>query len=153
MTFHPAVTEVSFHFNVPDRMAYACRLLRKAVRRGAKVVVCAPGDTLARLDKQLWVFEPLDFVPHVYARPGAAPAARLRDTPVWLSEQAREVPHREVLLNLSPELVDGFESFTRVIELVSHDGDDRQAGRVRWKHYSDRGYEIVRHDVAQEPQP
>lgn len=147
------MTEVSFHFNVPDRMAYACRLLRKAVRRGAKVVVSAPGDVLARFDKQLWVFEPLDFVPHVYARPGQAPAARLLDTPVWLSEQVREAPHHEVLLNLGNELVDGFETFARVIELVSHDGDDRQAGRARWKHYSDRGYEITRHDVAQEAQP
>jgi DNA polymerase-3 subunit chi len=144
------VTEVSFHFNVPDRMAYACRLLRKAVRRGAKVVVSAPEDVLARFDKQLWVFEPLDFVPHVYARAGHVPAERLRDTPVWLAEQVRAVPHREVLLNLGNELVDGFESFARVIELVSHDGDDRQAGRARWKHYSDRGYEIARHDVARE---
>lgn len=133
-------------------MAYACRLLRKAVRRGAKVVVCAPGDVLARFDKQLWVFEPLDFVPHVYARAGHVPAGRLRDTPVWLSEQAREAPHHEVLLNLGDELVDGFESFSRVIELVSRDGEDRSAGRARWKHYSDRGYEIARHDVAQEPQ-
>jgi DNA polymerase-3 subunit chi len=145
------VTEVSFHFNVPDRMAYACRLLRKAVRRGAKVVVCAPGDVLARLDKQLWVFEPLEFLPHVLARPGQAPAARLHDTPVWLSEQVRAAPHRDVLLNLGDELVDGFEDFARVIELVPRDGDARLAGRARWKHYSDRGYALGRHDVAQEP--
>ncbi|MET0333559.1 MAG: DNA polymerase III subunit chi [Rhizobacter sp.] len=144
------MTEVSFHFNVPDRMAYACRLLRKAVRRGAKVVVTGPGEELTRLDKQLWVFEPLDFVPHVHARPGQAVAERLHDTPVWLSQELGEVPHREVLLSLSDELVSGFESFGRVIELVSADGPDRQSGRARWKHYSDRGYAIVRHDVAQE---
>jgi DNA polymerase-3 subunit chi len=147
------VTEVSFHFNVPDRMSYACRLLRKAVRRGAKVVVSAPNDVLARFDKQLWVFDPLDFVPHIHVRSGHAPAARLHDTPVWLSEGARELPHREVLLNLGEELVDGFESFARVIELVSVDGPDRPLGRARWKHYSDRGYAISRHDVAQDPQP
>jgi DNA polymerase-3 subunit chi len=147
------MTEVAFHFNVPDRMAYACRLLRKAVRRGSKVVVSAPGDVLTRFDKQLWVFEPLDFVPHVRTRPGQVPAERLRDTPVWLSEAVGDAPHREVLLNLGDDLIDGFESFVRVIELVSLDGADRQAGRARWKHYSDRGYAIARHDVAQEPQP
>lgn len=147
------MTEISFHFNVPDRMAYACRLLRKAVRRGAKVVVSAPADVLTRLDKQLWVFEPLDFVPHVHARPGHAPAERLRDTPVWLVEEVSAAPHHEVLLNLGDDLIDGFESFARVIELVSVDGADRQAGRARWKHYSDRGYAILRHDVAQEPSP
>ncbi|MBX3619187.1 MAG: DNA polymerase III subunit chi [Rhizobacter sp.] len=144
------MTEVSFHFNVPDRMGYACRLLRKAVRQGARVAVSAPGEVLARFDKQLWTFEPLDFVPHVRLPPGQPPAARLRDTPVWLSEQVRELPHHEVLLNLGDELVDGFEAFERVIELVSRDEAERQAGRMRWKHYSDRGYTISRHDVAQE---
>lgn len=117
------------------------------------MVVTAPKDVLARFDRQLWVFEPLDFIPHVYARTGQVPAERLRDTPVWLSEQVSDAPHREVLLNLGDELVDGFESFARVIELVSQEGADRQAGRIRWKHYSDRGYEIARHDVAEEPQP
>jgi len=144
------MTEVSFHFNVPDRMGYACRLLRKAVRRGARVVVTAPTQVLTALDRQLWVFEPLDFVPHVHAKPGHTPAARLQATPVWLTEQVQDVPHHEVLLNMGSELVDGFEAFARVIELVPVDGPDRQAGRARWKHYSDRGYVIAKHDVAQE---
>jgi len=144
------MTEVSFHFNVPDRMGYACRLLRKAVRRGARVVVAAPTQVLTTLDRQLWVFEPLDFVPHVHARPGHAPASRLQSTPVWLTERALDAPHHEVLLNMGDELVEGFETFSRVIELVSVDGPDRQAGRARWKHYSDRGYVIAKHDVAQE---
>ena len=30
------MTEVQFHFNVPDRLVYACRLLRKALRSGAR---------------------------------------------------------------------------------------------------------------------
>ncbi|HET7794065.1 MAG TPA: DNA polymerase III subunit chi [Rhizobacter sp.] len=145
------MTEVSFHFNVPDRMSYACRLLRKAVRRGARVVVAAPNQILGALDRQLWVFEPLDFVPHVHAKPGQPLAPRLQATPVWLTERVTEAPHHEVLLNMGDELVEGFETFERVIELVSADGPDRQAGRARWKHYSDRGYVIARHDVAQEP--
>ncbi len=144
------MTEVSFHFNVPDRMGYACRLLRKAARRGARVVVTAPSQVLTALDRQLWVFEPLDFVPHLHAKAGEAPAARLQATPVWLTERALEAPHHEVLLNMGDDLIEGFETFERVIELVSADGADRQAGRARWKHYSDRGYVIARHDVAQE---
>ena len=144
------MTEVSFHFNVPDRMGYACRLLRKAARSGARVVVAAPSQVLTALDRQLWVFEPLDFVPHVHAKPGEPPAARLQATPVWLTERVLEAPHHQVLLNMGDELVEGFETFERVIELVSADGPDRQAGRARWKHYSDRGYVIARHDVAHE---
>lgn len=36
------MTEVMFHVRVADRVGYACRLLRKAHARDAKVVVCAP---------------------------------------------------------------------------------------------------------------
>ena len=144
------MTEVSFHFNVPDRLGYACRLLRKATRRGARVVVAGPGPVLGRLDKQLWVFEPTDFVPHLHARAGQPIAPRLAHTPVWLVDRLADAPHHEVLLNLGQETADGFESFARVIELVSRDDEDRRAARVRWKHYADRGYPIVRHDVAQE---
>ena len=41
------MTEVAFHFNAPDKVAYACRLLRKAVGSGARVVVTAEADDAA----------------------------------------------------------------------------------------------------------
>ena len=125
------MTEVSFHFNVPDRLGYACRLLRKAVRRGARVAVAAPDALLAQFDRQLWVFEPLDFIPHLHAKPGQAVAPRLQDTPVWLVSQPAD-------------------AFQRVIELVSADGEDRLAGRARWKQYAERGFKVSGHDVAKD---
>jgi DNA polymerase-3 subunit chi len=42
----------------------------------------------------------------------------------------------------------GFETFARLIELVSQDESDRQVARKRWKHYADRGYPIARYDVG-----
>lgn len=144
------MTEVSFHFNVPDRLGYACRLLRKAVRRSAKVVVSAPEAVLTQFDRQLWVFEPLEFIPHVHAKAGKPLAPRLGRTPVWLAQHVDAAPHHEVLVNLGEELVPGFERFTRVIELVGRDEGGRLAARARWKHYADRGYAITRHDVAVE---
>ena len=143
------MTEVSFHFNVPHPLAYACRLLRKATRQNARVVVTAPAATLAALDHALWTFEPLDFVPHLRPLAGAAVAERLRATPVWLLERAADAVHHDVLLNLGPQAPEGFESFARVIELVSADDDGRAAGRLRWKHYASRGYEIQRHEVSE----
>jgi DNA polymerase III subunit chi len=143
------MTEVSFHFNVPDRLLYACRLLRKATRKGAHVVVTAPAATLALLDRALWTFDPLEFVPHVRVLPGATPAPRLRDTPVWLVEQTADAARHDVLLNLGLEPPGGFESFARVIEIVANDEQERSSGRARWKHYAGRGYEIRRHEVQE----
>jgi DNA polymerase-3 subunit chi len=142
------MTEVSFHFNVPHRLGYACRLLRKASRQGARVVVVAPAATLVELDRALWNFDPIEFVPHVRVLGSAVLPAQLRDTPVQLVEDAARASHQQVLLNLGNELVQGFESFERVLEVVSADPAERVAARVRWKHYAARGYTIERHEVA-----
>ena len=143
------MTEVSFHFNVPDRLSYACRLLRKATRKGATVVVAAPAATLTALDRALWAFDPLDFVPHVRLRPGEAVQRRLSVTPLWLVEDAADASHHDVLVNLGEEPANGFESFNRLIEIVSTGDQDRAAARQRWKHYAQRGYQIERYEVAE----
>lgn len=139
------MTEVSFHFNVPDRTAYACRLLRKATRSGARIVVTAPASALTALDRALWVFDPLDFIPHLMARSGQAVPDRLLATPVWLLEDASTAAHHDVLVNLGLDAPSGFETFARLIEIVSTGEDERSAARLRWKHYAARGYSIQQH--------
>jgi DNA polymerase-3 subunit chi len=140
------VTEVAFHFNAPEKLGYACRLLRKAVASGAKVVVTGESQLLRELDVALWTFAPLEFVPHCYA--GAAGDAVLAGSPVVLADTTGQAPHQQVLVNLGGEVPEGFERFERLIEVVSQDDDDRQRARARWKHYADRGYAITRHDLA-----
>lgn len=140
------MTEVAFHFNAPDKQAYACRLLRKAVAAGSRVVVTAPAEVLTRLDSLLWTFSQTDFIAHARA-PGEAEV--IAASPVVLTEApaAAGLPHRQVLLNLGTALPGGFEQYERVIEVVSLDEDDRQQARGRWKQYTERGYAIQRHDL------
>lgn len=140
------MTEVAFHFNAPQKLAHACRLLRKAVASGAKVVVTGEPQLLRELDVALWTFAPLEFVPHCYAP--AAGESVVAASPVVLSDSTREVPHQQVLVNLGRAVPEGFERFERLIEVVTQDEEDRQQARARWKHYADRGYAITRHDLA-----
>ena len=142
------MTEISFHFNVPECTGYTCRLLRKATRQGAKVAVTGPVPVLAQIDRLLWTFDPLEFVPHALLRSGQSMPERLRPTPVWLLEDVDQPPHHDVLVNLGLDAPPGFESFARVIEVVSSDESDRAAARLRWKHYAARGYEIKKYEVA-----
>lgn len=142
------MTEVTFHFNAPDRLEYASRLLRKALRKGSRVAVAAPAATLSALDRVLWTFDPIEFVPHLLVRDAQAVAPRLRDTPVWLIERAEAAPHREVLVNLGEEPPAGFESYVKLIEIVSTDDAERRAARLRWKHYQTRGYAVQGHEVG-----
>lgn len=139
------MTEVAFHFNAPDKLGYACRLLRKAVGAGARVMVTGEPGTLRELDVALWTFAPLEFLPHCSAE--AAPAT-LAASPVVLAESVRAAPRQQVLVNLGAGVPEGFERFERLIEVVTADEGDRQDARRRWKHYVDRGYAITRHDIA-----
>lgn len=139
------MAEVAFHFNAPDRVAYACRLLRKAVSSGAKIVVTGLPETLRQLDAALWTFSPTDFVPHCHLESDSWIVAA---SPVILATSTESVPHQQVLLNLGHLVPDGFERFERVIELVALDDENRQSARGRWKHYTDLGYAITRHDLT-----
>ena len=142
------MTEVGFHFNVPDRTAYACRLLRKATRLGARVAVTAPLATLRTLDRALWTFEPEEFVAHAVLPAGAPVPDRLARTPVWLAERPDDVAVHEVLVNLGDAPPPGFERYARLIEIVGSDGADRAAARERWKHYAARGYALTGHEAS-----
>ncbi len=139
------MTEVAFHFNAPDKLGYACRLLRKAVGQGAQVVVTGSVALLQRMDVQLWTFAPLEFVPHCQA---SADPQVLNASPVVLTADASNTPHQQVLVNMGEAVPLGFERFARLIEVVSTDEQDRNAARVRWKQYVQQGYSVVRHDAG-----
>ncbi len=141
------MTEVQFHVNVPDSVHYACRLLRKALRKGVRLAVTGPAATLAELDRALWVFEADEFLPHVSVHDVTLTAAQQR-APVWLVEDAIHGTAMPVLVNLGAPVTASFEAYPRVIEIVSADDDDRVAGRQRWRDYLARGCAPLKHEVA-----
>ncbi|RYF00928.1 MAG: DNA polymerase III subunit chi [Comamonadaceae bacterium] len=140
------MTEVAFHFNAPDKLAYACRFARKVLRSDAQLVITGPDEVLNQLDRMLWALGPSDFVAHAHVD---GDEDIVQASPVVLASDARKSPHHEVLLNLGQGVPEGFAQFGKLIEVVSaQDEMDRNAARDRWRHYAGRGYEIVRHDLV-----
>jgi DNA polymerase-3 subunit chi len=139
------MTRIDFHSNVPDKIAYACRLVRKARAANCKVVMLAADrEQLAALDESLWTFSDLDFLPHVTADSELA-----AKTPVILSDSdAIDLPHHEILINLSTGAPAHFARFERMFEIISSDEADRLAGRERYRFYKERGYPLT-HFVAE----
>jgi DNA polymerase III subunit chi len=142
------VTEISFRFNAADRLGYACRYLRKVQRAGRAAVVTGPAERLEQLDRMLWSFDASDFIPHLRLRAGESPQPRHAPTPIWLAERVADAPHHGVLVNLGEAAPEGFETFERVVEIVSTDADDRAAARQRWRHYQSRGYKLESHEAS-----
>ena len=143
------MSEIAFHFNVDRTLPYACRLLRKAVNTGARLVVVGPGQVLQALDRELWTFAPLEFIAHCRDQ---APRAQRDASPVVLVESLahealKELPH-DIVVNLGPQVPAGYDTFQRVIEIVSVDETDRAAARERWRIYAQAGHPLVRHDLA-----
>ncbi len=141
------MTEIEFHANVADKLQFGCRLIRKAVRRGAKAVVVADAQMLTRLDGLLWEFSPTEFLSHCTE---IAPAHTRAHTPVLLVEQLTpqgQYPSNSILINLSHQIPASFEQFERLIEIASAEANDRLAALDRWKHYKNRGYPLKRHDA------
>ena len=64
-------------------------------------------------------------------------------TPVILAPQPdlRRVGRLQALVNLGPDMVDGWETLDRVIELVSENGPDKPAARERLRAYRAAGLE------------
>ncbi len=143
------MTEIEFHVNVPDKLHYSCRLLRKAYRSGAQAVVTADSDLLQLLDKLLWTYSATEFLPHCRSD---SPPQKTNATPIWLSEKLKACSADSVLINLGQHVPDDFERFERFIEVASSDEADRLAARDRWKYYRDRGYSLRRHELAVNPE-
>jgi DNA polymerase-3 subunit chi len=138
---------VEFHTGVPDTLAFACRLLRKAYRKGATVLCLAPRATLDALDRQLWTFVERDFVPHVRLGPAAAPLAAR--TPIWLADTLPAAgAGRDVVLNLGIDLDVEATGAARVIEVIGADGDEVERGRRLWREYKAAGFEVVHHPFS-----
>jgi DNA polymerase III subunit chi len=144
------MTEIAFHVNAPDKLDYACRLLRATQKKSAQVLVLGQSYALKSLSSKLWAMSQTEFLPHCLA--DAEPAV-LAQSPIILSaELPSSTTESQVLLNLGAVLPAGFERFERLIELVGQDSDDLQAARIRWKHYKDRGYALSRYDVVSKAQ-
>ncbi len=140
------MTAVAFHLQVPDKLAYTCRLLRKAVARNSTLVVTGAAHTLEQVNQDLWTFSATDFVPHCVDQ---AADRVLHWSPVVLTETPNSVGLKNILINLREDVPDGFEKFERVIEIVSPDDVDRQHARRRWKHYANAGFTPTKYDIDQ----
>lgn len=146
MSMAESPVQVAFHFNAPDKLDYACRFIRKALRHDARVTVVAPMAQLRQLSAKLWKYAGHEFLAHALQ---GDDAELLALAPVALVEQAQVSAHREVLLNLGLDMPQGFEAFTKVVEVVSSfDDEDRAQARVRWRAYQGAGHAIERHDLV-----
>ncbi|MEM8514298.1 DNA polymerase-3 subunit chi [Massilia sp. MP_M2] len=138
------MTRIDFHTNIPDKLAYACRLARKAYGARAKIVVLADSPEQAEaLNAAMWSLSDTDFIPHVMAGDALAP-----QTPIVITDnEDSELPHHDMLVNLTRRRPRNFTHFARVFEIISIDEEDAAEGRKRYIAYKKESYPLT-HFVA-----
>jgi len=146
------VPDISFHTGVEDRTLYLCRLLRKAARQGARVLVRGDAGEVDLLDKALWTFEAQDFVPHHRLRAGQVLPAHMERTLLWLVTEGETfiTPGEPPLVLLRLGMLESMDipDVDRVIELVGLDDEERRLARRRWRAYEARGVIVQHHALA-----
>lgn len=138
------MTRIDFHTNIHDKLAYACRLARKAYAAKAKIVLLAEDAAqAAALNEALWTLSNIDFLPHVMADDPLAP-----ETPIIITDsEEAALPHHDMLVNLTRRTPSNVAAFARVFEIISIDESDAAAGRQRYVAYKKQSYPLT-HFVA-----
>ena len=139
------MAEVVFLSGVDDKIAFACRLLRKKFREGARVSVFGPPGLLQRLDLALWQEPALDFLPHLRLRAGAALPADARRTPVWLLEAPVAGLGCDSAVNLGLDDIEALCAHAKVAEIITAEPQDHAAGQARWRWYKAAGHVLSHH--------
>ena len=139
---------VTFYTHVADLETFACRLAKRAVEAGCRVLVWGGGgEQLATLDRQLWAFEAESFLPHEIWLPETLCPTEL---PILLAE-GETLPVADsslVVLNLSADLwSDAPNTPERVLEIVGRSETQLAAARRRFAAYRNGGFKIEHHNM------
>ncbi|MEO5688357.1 MAG: DNA polymerase III subunit chi [Burkholderiaceae bacterium] len=136
------MTDVAFHTGIANPLDYACRLLRKAYRSGARVAVHGEPALLDRLDQALWTFEQIEFVPHIMIPRDAGDGQRLALSPIVLVKDGAAPAACRIGVSLGGHAVGEVAAFDRLIAIVGLDPEHREAGRLRWREYERAGHAV-----------
>ncbi|MGQ9658973.1 MAG: DNA polymerase III subunit chi [Thermochromatium sp.] len=141
------MTRIDFYSLKPDsrgdRFILACRLVDRIRAQDLRVLILCPEREEARhLDRLLWTFRQESFLPH-----GLVGEVDAELTPILISLDGSPDSEHQVLLNLAREVPSGWERFARLCDLVDNDPAVRQAGRVRFRTYRERGHEPHHHQI------
>jgi len=127
------------------RLQFACKLAETIWRKGYRLHLHCEDEALARqVDDALWNFRPDAYLPH--ALEDSDLAAQVPVTLGWKTLPAP--PKNTALLNLHPEIPDGFDAYDRVAEIINQHQDVLIAKRACWKRYKEMGHEVVPHQLG-----
>lgn len=142
--------EASFYIlpseSLADRYFFACKLIEKAYRCGQFCYVYT--DSLQQsqqLDNQLWTFRESSFIPHqIYEE-----EIPEYEQTILIGTKAAPEQWQKLIFNLSSKYPDNLDQAERVLEILDNNETLKQAGRLRFRQYTQNGFTMTTHNMSE----
>ena len=129
------MTNIKFFFNVENKIDLICSILPERLnRKRNSLIYCFNNIQLNLLSDQLWGNSLGSFFPHEENNHHHFSKIILSNKNIeWMDD---------TIINISSQMIDGFNRYLNLFEIVSTDEEDKKLARIRFQYFKDRGYNI-----------
>ena len=129
------MTQIKFFFNVENKIELLCSILpERLIKKKNSLIYCASNEQLKNLSSCLWSNDSYNFFPHEVNNHHDLNKITLSNENIYWMD--------DTLINISNTLIDGFNRYLSLFEMVSVEEEDKKLARIRFQYYKDRGYSI-----------
>jgi DNA polymerase-3 subunit chi len=129
------LTNIKFFFNVESKINLVFSLLPERLnKKRNSLIYCSNDIQLNHLSDKLWGDSSDSFFPHEENNHHNLNKITLSNKSIeWMDD---------TIINISSQMVDGFNRYLNLFEIVSIDEEDKKLARIRFQYFKDCGYNI-----------
>ena len=129
------MTNIKFFFNVESKIDLVFSLLPERLnKKRTSLIYCSNDIKLNHLSDKLWGDSSDCFYPHVENNHHNLNKITLSNKSIeWMDD---------TIINISSQMVDGFNRYLNLFEIVSIEEEDKKLARIRFQYFKDCGYNI-----------
>ena len=129
------MTNIKFFFNVESKINLVFSLLPERLnKKRNSLIYCSNNIQLNHLSDKLWGDSSDSFFPHEENNHHNLNKITLSNKSIeWMDD---------TIINISSQMVDGFNRYLNLFEIVSIDEEDKKLARIRFQYFKDCGYNI-----------
>jgi DNA polymerase-3 subunit chi len=129
------LTNIKFFFNVESKIDLVFSLLPERLnKKRTSLIYCSNDIQLNHLSDKLWGDSSDSFFPHEENNHHNLNKITLSNKSIeWMDD---------TIINISSQMVDGFNRYLNLFEIVSIEEEDKKLARIRFQYFKDCGYNV-----------
>ena len=129
------MTNIKFFFNVESKIDLVFSLLPERLnKKRTSLIYCSNDIQLNHLSDKLWGDSSDSFFPHEENNHHNLNKITLSNKSIeWMDD---------TIINISSLMIDGFNRYLNLFEIVSIEEEDKKLARIRFQYFKDCGYNI-----------